>query len=193
MKYRCRHSLCNAHHIRELTGIYELDGQPWAQHMIGLLLEGSQAVEGAKKAGKKRLTAGVLHGYISRYETIIAAGMKANPPPTRPEGCSRRGRLKRSKARNLLERLAERKKETLRYLYDFRVPFTNNQAERDIRMMRVQQKVSGAFRSNAGALAFCRIRSYISTMRKHGKSVIDALIRVLQEDDLTLTKCLQTS
>ena len=193
MKYRCPHSLCNAHHIRELTGIYELDGQPWAQQMIGLLLEGNQAVEGAKKAGKKRLAAGVLHGYISRYETIIAAGMKANPPPTRREGCSRRGRLKRSKARNLLERLAERKKETLRYMYDFRVPFTNNLAERDIRMMRVQQKVSGAFRSDAGALAFCRIRSYISTIRKHGKSVIDALIRVLQEDDLTLTKCLQTS
>jgi len=193
MKYRCSHSLCNAHHIRELTGIYERDGQPWAQQMIGLLLEGNQAVEDAKKAGKKRLAAGVLHGYISRYETIIAAGMRANPPPTRREGCSRRGPLKRSKARNLLERLAERKKETLRYLYDFRVPFTNNQAERDIRMMRVQQKVSGAFRSDAGALAFCRIRSYISTVRKHGKSVIDALIRVLQEDDLTLTKCLQTS
>ncbi len=193
MKYRCPHSLCNAHHIRELTGIYELDGQPWAQQMIGLLLEGNQAVEHAKKAGKKRLAAGVPQGYVSRYETIITFGMKANPPPIRPEGCSRRGRLKRSKARNLLERLAERKKETLRYLYDFRVPFTNNQAERDIRMMRVQQKVSGAFCSDAGALAFCRIRSYISTMRKHGKSVIGALIRVLQEDDLTLTKCLQTS
>ena len=193
MKYRCPHSLCNAHHIRELTGIYELDGQPWAQQMIGLLLEGNQAVEHAKKAGKKRLAAGVPQGYVSRYETIITFGMKANPPPIRPEGCSRRGRLKRSKARNLLERLAERKKETLRHLYDFRVPFTNNQAERDIRMMRVQQKVSGAFRSDAGALAFCRIRSYISTMRKHGKSVIGAPIRVLQEDDLTLTKCLQTS
>jgi len=193
MKYLCPHSLCNAHHIRELTGIYELDGQPWAQQMIGLLLEGNQAVERAKKAGKERLAAGVLQGYSSRYETIIALGMKANPPPTRREGYSRRGRLKRSKARNLLDRLAQRKKETLRYLYDFDVPFTNNQAERDIRMMRVQQKVSGAFRSDAGALTFCRIRSYISTVRKHGKSVIDALIRVLQEDDLTLTKCLQTS
>ena len=176
-----------------MTRHYELDGQPWAQQMIGLLLEGNQAVERAKKAGKKRLAASVLQGYINRYETIIALGMKANPPPTRPEGCSRRGRLKRSKARNLLERLAERKKETLRYLYDFDVPFTNNQAERDIRMMRVQQKVSGTFRSDAGALAFCRIRSYISTMRKHGKSVIDALIRAFEEDDLTLTRCLQSS
>ena len=193
MKYRCPHSLCNARHIRELTGIYEFDGQPWAQQMIGLLLEGNQAVERAKKEGRKRLAAGVLHGYISRYEAIIAAGMKVNPPTIRREGCSRRGRLKRSKARNLLERLAEREKETLRHLHDFDVPFTNNQAEHDIRMMRVQQKVSGAFRSDAGALAFFRIRSYISTTRKRGKSVIDALIRALQEDDLTLTKCLQTS
>ena len=125
MKYRCPHSLCNAHHIRELTCVYEPGGQPWAQQTIGLLLESNQAVECAKEAGKKRLAAGVLHGYISRYETITAAGMKANPPPpTRREGCSRRGRLKRSKACNLLERLAERKKETLRYLYDF----TNNRA-----------------------------------------------------------------
>jgi transposase len=193
MKYGCSHSLCNAHHIRELTSIYELGGQPWAQQMIGLLLEGNQSVERAKKKRKKRLATVVLHEYISRYETIIAAGMKANPPPTRREGCSRRGRLKRSKARNLLERLAERQKETLRYLYDFAVPFTNNLAERDIRMMRVQQKVSGAFRSDAGALTFCRIRSYISTMRKHGKSVIDALIRVFQENDLTLKMCLQSS
>jgi len=193
MKYRCQHSLCNAHHIRELTGVYELGGQPWAQQMIGLLLEGKQTVEHAKKAGKKRLGPSVLHEYINRYETIIAAGMKANPPPTRRQDCPRRGRLKRSKACNLLDRLAERRKETLRYLSDFRVPFDNNQAEREIRMMRVQQKVSGTFRSDAGALAFCRIRSYISTMRKHGKSVIDALMRAFQQSDLTLKVCLQAS
>ena len=91
-----------------------------------------------------------------------------------------------------MDRLARLRKETLRYLRDFRVPFDNNLAERDIRMMRVQQKVSGTFRSYAGALAFCRIRSYISTLRKQGKSVIDALIRAF-ESDLTLRDCLQNS
>jgi hypothetical protein len=165
MKYDCSHSLCNAHHIRELTGIYEGGGRAWAQQMIGLLLKGKQSVEQAKEAGKKSLTAGILRAYTCRYETIIAAGMKANPPPTRAEGPAERGRLKRSKARNLLDRLARLRKETLRFMRDFRVPFDNN-PERDIRMMRVQQKVSGTFRSYAGALSFCRIRSYISTLRK---------------------------
>jgi transposase len=192
MKYGCSHSLCNAHHIRELTGIYELGGQAWAQQMIGLLLEGKQSVEQAKQAGKKSLAASILRAYTCRYETIIAAGMKANPPPTRADCPGKRGRLKRSKARNLLERLSGRRKETLRYLRDFRVPFDNNLAERDIRMMRVQQKVSGTFRSYAGALSFCRIRSYISTLRKQGKSVIDALVRAF-EKDLTLMECLRNS
>lgn len=192
MKYCCSHSLCNAHHIRELTGIYELGGQAWAQQMIGLLLEGKQSVERAKQAGKTHLAAGTVREYTCRYEAIIAAGMKANPPPTRAQGPAKRGRLKRSTARNLLDRLAQRRKETLRYLRDFRVPFDNNLAERDIRMMRVQQKVSGTFRSYAGALSFCRIRSYISTLRKQGKSVIDALIRAF-EMNLTLKECLQNS
>jgi len=192
MKYDCPHSLCNAHHIRELTGIYELGGQAWAQQMIGLLLEGKQSVERAKEAGKKRVAAAVLRDYSCRYETIIATGMKTNPPPTRADAPEKRGRLKRSKARNLLERLARLRKETLRYLHDFRVPFDNNLAERDIRMMRVQQKVSGTFRSYDGALSFCRIRSYISTLRKQRKSVIAALVRAF-EKDLTLAECLRNT
>ena len=192
MKYGCSHSLCNAHHIRELIGIYELGGQPWAQQMIGLLLEGKQSVERAKEAGNKGLAASILREYRCRYETIITAGMKANPPPARVEGSMKRGRLKRSKARNLLERLAARRKETLRFMRDFKVPFDNNLAERDIRMMRVQQKVSGAFRSYDGALSFCRIRSYISTLRKQRKSVIDGLVRAF-EKNVTLRQCLQNS
>jgi transposase len=118
--------------------------------------------------------------------------MKANPPPNRADCPGKRGRLKRSKARNLVERLAKLQQETLRYLRDFQVPFDNNLAERDIRMMRVQQKVSGSFRSYQGALAFCRIRSYISTIRKHGLSVIDAIMNAF-EKDLTLKDCLQTT
>jgi transposase len=192
MKYGCSHSLCNAHHIRELTRVYEQGGQPWAQQMIGLLLESKQTVEQAKRAGKKSLPLCDIRNYESRYQTIIANGMKANPPPHRVDGPGRRGRLKRTKARNLLERLARLRNETLRFLTDFRVPFDNNLAERDIRMMRVQQKVSGAFRSYQGALSFCRIRSYISTIRKQGMSVIDAIMNAF-EKDLTLTDCLQNS
>ena len=192
MKYDCSHSLCNAHHIRELTAVYELGGQPWAQWMIGFLIESKQAVEQEKKAGKKKLAPRVIREYKNRYKTILAAGMKANPPPNRAESPGKRGRLKRSKARNLLERLAKLENETLRYLLDFDVPFDNNLAERDIRMMRVQQKVSGSFRSYEGALSFCRIRSYISTIRKQGLSVIDAIMNAF-EKDLTLKDCIQTT
>ncbi len=192
MKYDCSHSLCNAHHIRELIAVHEQGGQPWAQWMIGFLIESKQAVEQAKRAGKKRLAPCDIHKYENRYSTIIAAGLKANPPPTRSDSPGKRGRLKRSKARNLVERLAKLRQETLRYLHDFRVPFDNNLAERDIRMMRVQQKVSGSFRSYEGALAFCRIRSYISTVRKQGLSVIDALTNAF-EKELALSDCLQTT
>ena len=189
MKYGCSHSLCNAHHIRELTAVYEQGGQPWAQWMIGFLIESKQVVEQAKKAGMKSLSPCDIHEYENRYKTIITAGMKANPPPNRAESPTRRGRLKRSKACNLVERLGKLQKETLRYLHDFRVPFDNNLAERDIRMMRVQQKVSGSFRSYEGALAFCKIRSYISTVRKQGLSVIDAITNAF-EMDLILQDCL---
>ena len=96
--------------------------------MIGLLLESKEAVEQAKKAGKKRLDPCDVREYENRYETIIAAGMRANPPPSRVDSPGRRGRLKRSKARNLVERLAKLQKETLRYLYNFHVPFDNNLA-----------------------------------------------------------------
>src|SRR5271157_4620200 len=192
MKYDCSHSLCNAHHIRELTSVYEQGGQPWAQWMIGFLIESKQVVEQAKKAGKKRLAPCDIREYQNRYEAIIASGMKANPPPHRADSPATRGRIKRSKAGNLLERLERLRQETLRYMTDFRVPFDNNAAERDIRMMRVQQKVSGAFRSYGGALSFCRIRSYISTIRKQGLSVIDAIMNAF-EKEVTLTDCLQNS
>jgi transposase len=128
MKYDCLHSLCNAHHIRELSAVYEQGGQPWAQWMIGFLIESKQAVEQAKKAGKKRLDPCAIREYEHRYRTIIAAGMKANPPPDRTHCPGKRGRLKRSKACNLVERLGKLQEETLRYLHDFQVPFDNNLA-----------------------------------------------------------------
>jgi transposase len=190
MKYGCAHSLCNAHHIRELIGVYELGDQPWAQQMIGLLIEGKGAVQRAKQEGRKSLSRAQLREYRDNYKKIIEFGMSLNPPPVAIQ--HRRGRLKRSKARNLLDRLEMYSKQTLRYLSDFRVPFDNNLAERDIRMTKLQQKISGTFRSYAGALSFCRIRSYISTVRKHGRSVIDAIMYSFGRN-LSLTKCLGNS
>jgi transposase len=189
-KYSCMHSLCNAHHIRELIGVYEQGGQPWAQQMISLLIEGKEAVQRAKQKGEKALDRNQIQAFRDRYEQIIVFGMKANPPPSVIS--HRRGPVKRTKARNLLYRLAMRGTETLRYLSDFQVPFDNNLAERDIRMTKLQQKISGSFRSYEGALSFCRIRSYISTVRKQGRSVIDAIVYTF-EKNLTLTNCLRNS
>ena len=113
MKYDCPHSLCNAHHIRELTYAYEQGGQPWAQWMIGFLIESKQAAEQAKKTGRKRLDPCAIRDYENRYKTIIATGMKANPPPNNGDSSSKRGRLKRSKARNLVEKLGKLQQELL--------------------------------------------------------------------------------
>ena len=110
---------------------------------------------------------------LKKYRAIIKSGEKENPPPVRKEG--QRGRLKKSKSRNLLERLRDYEDEVLRFMKDAEVPFTNNLAENDLRMIKVQQKVSGCFRSRNGARIFARVRSYISTCRKHGLSPTDAL------------------
>ena len=112
-----------------------------------------------------------------RYGQIIQAGLEANPV-LQEEGVKRRGRKKQTPAKNLLDRLEQQREQVLAFVYDFEVPFDNNLAERDVRMMKVHQKVSGCFRTFAGARYFCRIRSYISTVRKQGYRVLDALERV---------------
>ena len=169
----CLHALCNAHHIRELERAIEDDKQQWAQQLLTLLLEVKESVE--KNEGAILMDV-VQAQYKSRYLEILALGEKECPlPPLDPTKPKTRGRIKKSKSRNLLERLRDFQDDTLRFMMDSRVPFTNNLAENDLRMTKVHQKISGCFRSPEGALIFCRIRSYLSTCRKHGVNMTEAL------------------
>jgi transposase len=172
--YACLHGLCNVHHLRELKYQAEEKQQTWALDLIGVLLEMKQAVQQAKEAGLTCLPAEHSCTLVARYEASIAAGYAANPPDPPPK-VIKRGRHAQSKARNLLDRLCKHQDAVLRFLDDFAVPFDNNLAEQDLRMVKVQQKVSGCFRSEQGAQAFARIRGYISTLRKQGMQVLSAL------------------
>lgn len=173
--YACAHALCNAHHLRELTFLEEQQAQAWAGALRCLLREIYTAVERAKADGADGLPAAVTAAFATRYAESIAAGRAANPPPREERPPGQRGRRKQSKAQNLLDRLERRQAAVLAFMYDFAVPFDNNQAERDIRMVKVQQKITGGFRTAEGASMFCRIRGYISTMRKQGQHVLTAL------------------
>jgi len=175
-QYDCAHALCNAHHLRELTAIEEHDQQPWATRMKGLLLEIKARVETARDQGETRFDAAVCAAFAARYQAIVAEGYAANPLPSEPDtGPKKRGRRKQTKARNLLDRLHTGQAEVLAFMTDWRVPFDNNQAERDLRMIKVQQKVSGCFRSPTGSVVFCRLRGYLSTLKKQGQTVLPAL------------------
>ncbi|MBI2935067.1 MAG: transposase [Chloroflexi bacterium] len=154
----------------------EQGGQPWARKLKDLLLEMKGQVEEAKAAGQAKLGVSILRNLKEQYEEILAEGLALNPPAG-PRAPGQRGRLKQSKARNLLERLRDRREPALAFLYDFRVPFENSQAERDLRMMKVKQKISGCFRSSHGAAAFCRIRGYLSTLQKQGHPMLVRLRR----------------
>lgn len=174
MKYACQHALCNAHHLRELIFLEEQLGREWAKEMKALLLEIKGAVEEAKEQGKGELATEQQADFVRRYEGILNSGLakEAQEPPIKS---AKRGRPKQSKAKNLLDRLSKYQEETLAFMKDFAVPFDNNLAERDLRMMKVQQKVSGCFRTKQGAQDFCRIRSYLSTMKKQGHNILEVL------------------
>jgi len=186
-QYACRHALCNAHHLRELAWVEEQDGQAWAAALARLLRAIKAAVDAARERGKSALPAPMCAVFRTRYTHLLADGLAANPPPL-GAAPPRRGRRKQSKAKNLLDRLA-RTDEVLAFMEDFTIPFDNNQAEQDVRMVKVQQKVSGTFRSEAGARAFARVRGYLSTMRKQGMPALAALESVFRGH--SLVPCLQ--
>jgi len=169
----CQHSFCNVHHLRDLCFIVEQYDQAWAAKMKRLLCDIKEEVASTSEQ-HTALPRDRLAYYEAAYDALIAQGFAANPSPpkTKPRPI---GRPKQSPAKNLLDRLHKHKAGVLAFMYDFRIPFDNNLVERDVRMIKVQQKVSGCFRTQDGAHIFCAIRSYISTARKHGLNAIDAI------------------
>ena len=178
LKYQqARHGLCNAHLIRELIFLVEQYQQSWAGELLDLLLGIKQAVETAQQNNWSVLSTEQLIAFGVKYDRLLTQGEQVNPPNARVKG--QRGRLKQSPARNLLDRLRDHKDKVLAFMYDFKVPFDNNLAERDIRMTKLHQKISGGFRSDNGATSFCHVRSYISTARKNDQRVLIVLFQAL--------------
>jgi len=177
--YSCAHAFCNAHHLRELIAVAETHPtQPWPNQLIALLCEANEAACMARAAGFAALPGPMIEDLFNRYEAILAEGARSHPRRHPPPG--RRRRVKQTPAYNLITRLRDHRDEVLRFITDLRVPFDNNQAERDIRMPKLKQKVSGCFRSEDGARAFATIRSYLSTLRKQSVDTYHALVMTFQ-------------
>ena len=160
--YSCEHANCNVHLLRDLTYLAEEQGLWWAAKLKALLLDRKEATQQAREQGKLWLDPLEVADWETGFLQLLAEGDRAHPRAQAPPG--HRGRVKQSAARNLLDRLCKHQQAVLAFVEDLRVPFDNNQAERDLRMVKVQQKVSGCFRAVAGAEAFARIRGYLSTL-----------------------------
>jgi len=183
-KFVCEHVFCKAHIIRELRGVYEnYSKEYWASDMEKLLWEAYDLVCIQGICGDSAI--GDYYRISRQYDTIINAGLEVNPPP---DNVSKNGRKKNSKRRNLLLRLKDSKDEVLSFILDPRIPFTNNLAERDLRPIKVQQKVSGTFRSIRGAVSYCRVASYLSTLRKNGRNLFEALKKLVKGEVIPLSQ-----
>jgi transposase len=173
--YPCQHALCNAHLLRDLKRLSEDDHKVWAMQMKDLLLDAKALSE----QDVQPTTA--LREMLSRYDDIVHTGLRAEPAPApKNSTCAKRGKQAKAKSQLLLEVFQARKEHILRFLVDPRVPFDNNQAERDLRMIKLKQKISGCFRTKRGAEIFCRIRSFISTVKKQHLPVFHSIVLVLQ-------------
>lgn len=177
-RYECQQSLCCVHLLRELRFLSQEMGLWWAVKMERLLLVMKRATDAAREAGMAGLSPPEIAEWHARYQALLDEGDQVHLRIPTPKG--KRGRAKQHPGRNLLDRLRTHQEAVLAFLSDLAVPFDNNLAERDLRMIKVQQKVSGTFRSDEGAICFARIRGYLSTLRKQGQPLFPALHATLQ-------------
>jgi transposase len=177
--YACAHSMCAAHLVRDLTFLAEEAQQAWAADLKDVLLAMYTAVQEWRMRGAHRVPLQERDEWVAQYFAILARGYAAQPlVSAQAQSPPKKGRPKQSPAKNLLDDLLSRAEQVLAFLDDLTLPFTNNQAERDLRMVKVQQKIAGTFRTESGATIFCRIRSYLATMRKQGHAMLAALAAV---------------
>jgi transposase len=171
--FNCLHGLCNSHHLRELKFLYDVKKEEWAQKMKDCLIAIKESVEYFRK--KNRLPEKLVRYYTGRYRRTLRQGLDyhGSLPPLNKKGA--RGRNAQRAGKNMLDRLKSKEENVLAFMEDFNVPFDNNLGEREIRMIKVKQKISGCFRSPSGGSYFCRIRSFISTLRKRNLDVFEGL------------------
>jgi len=171
------HALCNAHHLRELKALIEIEKETWAKRMYKLLINACRSVQRAIEKKTSAIPLSTYRRILRLYDTIVAAGLTVHERQVPLLRKGERGKTPRRTGHNLLLRFLKHKSDVLRFAKDFSVPFTNNQAERDLRMMKVKQKISGCFRTTTGAENFAAVRAVISTARKQSWNLLETLVQ----------------